>query len=285
MIKWLNKFIPIKKPEIVAEIKEPNTPEWNECIKNLADSVRDKEVISSNPDKAAVIVESRDTPVLYDLLVWMKYILLPCGWEIIVHAGLDNIDKVKEIEGITIKNIGKRNLSINDYNDMCLSKKFWEEIPFENILIFQIDSVLLDGDLTKFLDYDYVGSPWNKDTVTLQFADKITEITFLKGGGASAKKLKNHVTGNGGLSLRRRSGMLKALKIPPYKFVTEDQYFSIRMSGLLNVAPPEVSTDFSTESIYNPTTLGYHKPWGYLSEDELKAIYQRMSLLSNSLSS
>ena len=285
MFLWSNKFTPVKKPEIVLEIKEPNTPKWNECIKKLADSVRDKEVISSNPDKAAVIVEPRDTSVLYDLLVWMKYILLPHGWEIIVYSGINNTEKLQAIGGITLKNIGKKNLSINEYNDMCLSEEFWEEIPFENILIFQIDSVLLDGDLTDFLYYDYVGSPWDKNNVYLQHY--LSELILPKkdSRGLSVKKQIKDITGNGGLSLRRRSGMIKALQTRSYKFITEDQFFSIKMSQVLNVAPPEVSTIFSTESIYNPTAKGYHGPWKYLSEDKMNSIYERMSLLSSSLSS
>jgi hypothetical protein len=285
MFFWSNKFKPEITPEIIQEPKEPNTSEWNECIKKLADSVRDKEVIPSKADKAAVIVEPRDTPVLYDLLVWMKYILLPHGWEIIVYSGLKNTQKLKEIEGITVKNLGKQNLTINEYNDMCLSYDFWNEMPFENILIFQIDSVLLDGDLTEFLKYDYVGSPWNKDNVHLQH--QFTQLTFLNKNsiGMSSKKQTKHITGNGGLSLRRKSGMIRALNVRPWKFINEDQFFSMKRAGTLQIAPPEIATNFSTESIYNPTTLGYHKPWYYLNKDEMDTIYERMRLLSNSLSS
>ena len=285
MFVWSNRFIVTKVPDIVEEPNEPNTREWNECIQKLADSVRDVEVISSKADKAAVIVEPRDTPVLYNLLVWMKYILLPHGWQIIVYSGTNNTEKLREIKGITIKNMGRANLSIKEYNDMCLSKSFWEGMPFENILIFQIDSVLLDGDLTEFLKYDYVGSPWNKNNVYLQHY--FSELTVLNKNhnGISVKKQTKDITGNGGLSLRRRSGMIRGLQARPWKFITEDQFFSMRRSGMLNIAPPEVSTNFGTESIYNPTTKGYHKPWCYLTEDEMKSIYERISLLSNSLSS
>jgi hypothetical protein len=285
MFRWSDKFKPIIKPIIIQEVREPNIPEWNKCIKNLADSVRDKEVIPSKANKAAVIVEPRDTPVLYDLLVWMKYILLPHGWEIIVYSGLNNTQKLKEMEGITVKNMNKHNMSVSEYNNMCLTKKFWEDIPFENILIFQIDSVLLDGDLTAFLKYDYVGSPWKKDCIRLQ--DKFSDMTFFStnSSGAVPKPQKNDMTGNGGLSLRRKSGMIRSLKPPPWKHVYEDQFFSVTRAGMLNIPPPEISTHFSTESIYNPTTLGYHKPWLYLSEDEMNSIYERMRLLSKSLSS
>lgn len=282
---WSNKFKPILTKLLEATPKTSNTPEWNTCIKKLADSIRDKEVVSSKPNKVAVIVEPRDTPVLYDLLVWMKYILLPHGWQIIVYSGTNNTEKLQAIKGITVKNIGKRNISVKEYNDMCLSTSFWEEMPFENILIFQIDSVLLDGDLTEFLEYDYVGSPWDKDNMNLQLY--FSEPTILNKGshGFSSKKQKNHITGNGGLSLRRKSGMIRGLQVRPWKYIPEDQFFSLKRSGIVNVAPPEVSTNFGTESIYNPTTKGYHKPWWYLTEDEMKSIYERISLLSNSLSS
>jgi hypothetical protein len=139
--------------------------------------------------------------------------------------------------------------------------------------------------LVKDLKREVITLISNKDNVYLQH--QFTQFTFLNKNsiGMSSKKQTKDITGNGGLSLRRKSGMIRALNVRPWKFITEDQFFSMKRAGTLKIAPPEIATNFSTESIYNPTTLGYHKPWYYLNKDEMDTIYERMRLLSNSLSS
>lgn len=227
-----------------------NTPEWNECIKNLADSVRNQPITRVTPNKVAVIVEPRDHIVLQDLLIWMVHLLAPYGWHFIVYHGNKNKHIVPLQDVIELRNLGKDNLTIDEYNAMCKSIPFWQSIPYENILIFQTDSVILDANLDRFLPYDYVGAPWR---------DGIVQAYGL-----------TSCVGNGGLSLRRRSAMINCIAATQRRMVTlrkshyyEDMYFSNNPQYKMNIPSKEISGQFSVETIYYENPIGYHKPWHY----------------------
>ena len=91
--------------------------------------------------------------------------------------------------------------------------------------------------LYDFMEYDYVGAPWENGDV-----------------------------GNGGLSLRRRSKMLeiaeKAPYDPPYG---EDMFFSGAM-GMVAVKKPtfEEAKRFSIETVYSEAAFGVHKAWRWM---------------------
>ena len=137
-----------------------NTLPWNDRIQKLAESVT---YISRPPvfDKVAVIIEPRNQPVVENLLIWMVHLLAPHGWKFIFFAGTNNIenitakvDKLCINDIVEIRNLSTENLSIKDYNLLLTSTSFWSSLPFENVLIFQSDTVILDGDLSTFLEYE-----------------------------------------------------------------------------------------------------------------------------------
>lgn len=240
-----------------------NTPEWNACIKNLADSVRNQPITRVTPNKVAVIVEPRDHIVLQDLLIWMVHLLAPHGWHFIVYHGNRNKHIIPFQDIIELRSLGKDNLTIDEYNSMCKSIPFWQSIPYENILIFQTDSVLLDGNLNQFLPYDYVGAPWNDFLV--------------KGYGFTQP------VGNGGLSLRRRTAMIGCLattasKLPSLRKAHwgEDQFFSQHRYYKMNIPPKEIAGQFAVETLYYESTMGYHKPWLYL-RSKMNEIYEHVN--------
>jgi hypothetical protein len=239
-----------------------NRPEWNERIVKLAKKVRG----ISRPiifNKVAVIVEPRILPIVEHLLKWMSYLLVPHGWKFIFYTGTlnnalihDLVNKLSIVDIVEVRQLETENLTLKDYNVLLTSKKFWQDIPFENILIFQTDTVLLDGNLDKFLEYDYVGAPW-KNTFTWLNSDK-------------------DITGNGGLSLRKKSGMLRALEAIPYNNLNEDTYFSIKCKNLLNIAPVDLAMQFSVESVFYNNPKGYHKCWNYISKSEMDSVYKNI---------
>jgi len=251
-----------------------NIPEWNEKIKKLANSVRTDSVIrGSENNRVAIIVEPRNTDVLFDLLHWTVRLLSPHGWKFIVFCGVDNYDAIRtfaddlQISDIfEIRNMAVSNLSIWDYNSRLLSKEFWESIPYEHILIYQTDSVLLDGDLESFLQYDYVGAPFHsKDRFARASTIKYCILTKL-GIQNKIKYIFNDIFGqNGGLSLRRKSAMLKCLDADIDKNAAEDTYFSVRCENLINKPHKDIAKQFSVETIYYDNPKGYHKPWLDLS--------------------
>ena len=240
-----------------------NTPKWNECIKNLADSVRDKPITRVTPNKVAVIIEPRNDVVLQDLLIWMVHLLAPRGWHFIVYHGNQNKDIIPLQDIIELRTLGKDNLTLEEYNSICKSIPFWQSIPYENILIFQSDSVVVDENLDRFLQYDYVGAPW---------ADHFMNYFMLK----------QHV-GNGGLSLRRRSAMLGCLISSQKKLVTlkktlywEDFYFSHHPHYKMNIPSREIAQQFCVETIYYENPIGYHRSWKYLP-DKIDRIYEHIN--------
>jgi hypothetical protein len=250
-----------------------NTPEWNECIELLANSVKDKPIIrGSQPNRVAVILEPRDHPVVYNLLRWTIHLLAPEGWRFIVYVGTNTAEKIQNLvteleveDWVTISHLGRDNLTTKEYSNIFMSPLFWENIPQEHILIFQSDSVLLDGKLDQFLSYDYVGAPWSDYMVHLI-------------------KLPTSV-GNGGLSLRRKSGMLRAInsKFPMSRKMDgypEDLYFAYRRRQLLNIPSAEVAIQFSVEGKFYESPRGYHKPWIYMPEN-MESIYARIKSKTN----
>jgi hypothetical protein len=78
-------------------------------------------------------------------------------------------------------------------------------------LVFQTDSMILNKDrIYDFMNYDYVGAPFNTKFKWLQ---KYPKTDFYN-------------VGNGGLSLRRKSKMMEILLNNKLKNINEDTYFA-----------------------------------------------------------
>jgi hypothetical protein len=138
--------------------------------------------------------------------------------------------------------------TIQDYNILMTSLEFWQDIPFDKVLIFQHDSGLLRKGIQEFFEYDYVGAPW---------------------------KFQEH-GGNGGLSWRSKSAMIECIMQLPWnpRLGNEDVYFSnlLKRMPQYKLAPREVCEKFSCESIYKEGTLGYHAIDKYLTKEECNKI-------------
>lgn len=139
--------------------------------------------------------------------------------------------------------------TLSDYNRLLTSKEFWESVPFDKVLITQMDAEILRHGIEEFIPYDYVGSPW---------------------------KFQEH-GGNGGLSLRSKAAMLKVIETTTYQGESvhgyEDVYFCNQLKSLgMNLAPREVCKKFACETIPEMGTLGVHAIRKYASEDEANKI-------------
>jgi hypothetical protein len=132
------------------------------------------------------------------------------------------------------------------YNQLLTSRKLWRNLPADKVLIFQADSELLKDGVEQFIEWDYVGAPWR----------------FQSAGG------------NGGLSIRSRKAMLKVIDSVAWDGKTnEDVYFCNALHQLgMNLAPREVCSQFSVESIYCEGTVGAHAIDKWLTPDQCKAI-------------
>jgi 3,5-epimerase/4-reductase len=145
---------------------------------------------------------------------------------------------------------------VNLYNNLLLSKSFWEILKGEYVLVYQDDTCIFKDNIEDFLIYDYIGAPWPP----------------------SQEENKNNV-GNGGFSLRNRRKMIDALnfsisdlklsenckgyikdvglQLPP-----EDVFFS---TVLINrgdkVADFDTAKQFSQELVESQDPFGGHNWW------------------------
>ena len=137
----------------------------------------------------AIIIEPRKHKALHFVLDNFLEGLTD-DWSIIVFHGTENEIFIKDIiktfdesyiNRIKLINLKVNNLTIKEYNHLLLNTKFYEFIPTETFLIFQTDTLILNKEkINNFLDYDYVGAPWNHKPFNIDVS-----------------------VGNGGLSLRK----------------------------------------------------------------------------------
>lgn len=134
--------------------------------------------------------------------------------------------------------------TIQDYNDLLVSKNFWEALP-DKVLIFQHDSGLLRHGVEDFLEWDFIGAP--------------------------IKWLPTYM--NGGLSLRSRAAMLRVIEEIPYNGEVEDIWF-VNGCRKLGLKLPDIDTarKFSVETEFNLGSIGYHAPEKYLTPKQVELI-------------
>ena len=212
----------------------------------------------------ALIVEPRQHPAFQFVL---KNFLenLDERWGFIIFHGTENEQWVRDIidsefisdkDRIQLNNLNISNISWKQYNKLCATREFIEQIVTEYFLIFQVDTMISpEGKdiVYEFIGYDYVGAPWLKIPESDNpFDGKI---------------------GNGGLSLRKKSKMLEIIEKLPYPDgIAEDEYFCIYNTLIpLNRPSYEEAQLFSMETVYSPRCFGLHKTWLY-QEDKIEII-------------
>jgi hypothetical protein len=217
----------------------------------------------------AIIVEPREHKAL-DYVLTNFYNNLSDEWQIIVFHGNNNTHYVKNIinkfnkNRIKLINLNVNNLTIPEYCKLFYSKWLYNNIPTETFLVFQTDTLICPQYkhlINDFLKYDYVGAPWGKDMMK--------EIIKVYGG--------KDAVGNGGLSIRKKSKMLKILDKYSTRhkdgwLINEDVFFSIHSK----YKPTSYEArNFSIESVYNDKSFGVHKAYKYVKLDwfpELKLL-------------
>lgn len=141
--------------------------------------------------------------------------------------------------------------SEREYNLLLTSKEFWENIPFDKVLIFQHDSLLLRHGIEDFLQYDFVGAPIFHEHLPMPCM-------------------------NGGLSLRSKSKMLEVIEKIPYDYNlhgNEDIYFCRGIEKIGgNLPTKEGAQSFSVESVFSLGSLGCHAIDKYLTPEQCELI-------------
>lgn len=130
------------------------------------------------------------------------------------------------------------------YNALFLSLDFWKcTIGSNKIIVFQTDAILCknsDYTLSNFIDYDYIGSAWNRKR----------PVGMIANGG------------NGGLSIRDWDKTCEVLKRFPSDNwpAGEDGYFAFHMELIgAKVADISSSRKFGTQIDFMEKSFGGHK--------------------------
>jgi len=256
-----NKFNINNKLNLLNKLQYRNICENNiDLIKKiiiLYDNKNDHNIFKN--DKETVLIEFRILNHL-EYLIRNMLIKLP-NWKHTIVCGNINYNFInKIIKDIPINiNIIKLNIddcSQNIYNNLLLTKEFWNRFEGKKLLLYQEDSFIFHAKtLDNYLKYDYVGAPW-----LLEQNDNLLGV------------------GNGGFSLRSKELMLNVLgKIDINKFIPntstleyiksvnlskcpEDVYFSksIIDNKLGNIPNREISKEFSQERVKSLNPIGGH---------------------------
>jgi hypothetical protein len=240
------------------------------CISQMEDIRNiDLKNISQNTIYEAVFIDFR-------ILPHTEYIIRNCidkldsSWSHTIVCGNDNYDFFKNMcdkihPNIKIIQLNMSNVTHNMYNNLLLTKEFWNLFNGEYLLIYQSDSLIFKNNIDEFLMYDYIGSPYNKNCNVILAKEQV---------------------GNGGLSYRTKSVMLKTLDTIDIKAdiysnqakqytktydldnFPEDVYFSqnIQNYNLGIVASYEIAKTFSMDTVYSEDCFGMHCMWHSCSD-------------------
>lgn len=215
---------------------------WNEYLDKLKNKFKNySPKIYPNTEYTAVIVEPRNHVDLEIVIKNVMYFLNETNsdikWGLHIFHGNKNKKLIEEItnkwKGVKLTNILFHNLTSHEYNDWIRTKKFWNQITTQNVLMFQTDSCLLRHGIEEFLEWEYIGAPW-------------------------IKSKEGKYVGNGGLSFRKKEKMIDIIEKNFYiDYINEDIYFCKYVD---NLPPSFLAKQFSVENVYYENPLGIHQP-------------------------
>lgn len=198
--------------------------------------------------KVAVLVETRDS---YFLPLVIKNFCSILGEDWNFHLFINS--KVQQYLSIELPHFQYRMTPLYEdrirpeqYSFLLRQRRFWEEIPEENILIFQTDCLMLRPIPPWAEEYDMIGAP----------CGMISD---------------NRCTYNGGFSLRKRTAMLEVTLVDEEQNQKEtrpeDVFFTEELWKQQIYTLPSVHTafQFATESVYSTHCIGIHGTDKYYS--------------------
>ncbi|CAF3191166.1 unnamed protein product, partial [Rotaria sp. Silwood2] len=200
----------------------------------------------------AILVEFRTTDKIISVVHNVNH-HIPSTWPIQIFHGKSNENFIKNSTLLPLIISGKIFLTLMEKvydksrtNSLLTDAKFWKQVRGEKILLFQIDSIMCSNSphkITDYLQYDYVGAPWDPSWYR---ADR------------------RYLVGNGGFSLRSRRKILELISLIPYDLQKpEDVWYAQNLHRVnASVAPVNIAKTFSVESVYYERPVGIHRfPW------------------------
>jgi len=219
-------------------------------------------IIYINNQYTAVIIEPRITD-LFELVLDNFYSKLDNRWNFIIFSTNNNnnflIDLInnkfyKEKSRTKIINLNTDNLNYDNYSKILIDKRLYDYIPTEYFLIFQLDSLLSEtryNDIYNYMNHDYIGAlcTYNNDAY-------------------------NYTVGCGGLSIRKKSKMLKIINDTNYHNQNNHQPEDVFFFNYPNIRKASIkeANDFCSGMIFSENPVGMHQTFRYISEEELNIL-------------
>jgi hypothetical protein len=284
--KQLNNFCKVYKIN-KNEIKSNDKVRYRfECFKyNNMIKYIDIPDIHLDCNYEAVLIEYRQFPHV-DFLIRNAILKLGSNWSYTIVCGNKNYDFMKNIatkisNNIKVIKTNYDNLIPDEYNLLLTSIDFWNLFTGNKILIYQEDSFIFKSNIEEFIEWDFIGAPWPKNTNDTP-----------------------NCVGNGGISLRTKQIMIDIINKISIKNTSinestkiymkqnnltncpEDVYFSLNMQkfNIGRVADFDTAFKFSTESLNNPNSFAGHNFW--ISDPSwLKRVQKNLNLFTYSSNS
>lgn len=218
----------------------------------VPDRVPDRE-----PDRALLIVETR--PLFFLPHVVATAVRTHPGWAVYV-AGTPAVHALLASQCVDYEHVHRITLDTSprmttqQYSRLMLTRRVWEVIHEEHVLVFQSDCVLVRSCPDELLTYDFVGA----------VCGSLDKDRFIM---------------NGGLSLRRRSAMLRAIDMLQKHPRLHNEPEDVAVCEVMRAHPREFTVPsleecdaFAIESRGDPNTaVGMHGTDKYYAPPELVA--------------
>ena len=174
---------------------------------------------------------------------------------------------------------GTRLTEPSSFNALLKKPKFWQQMPYEALLIIQTDALLSRPLDPFFFQFPYLGAPFLPRQHSEYFERRRSDgriSGFFKIDtpihGSPNPEIYPHLHGNGGLSIRKRNVMFEICErwgsSSPEEEL-EDVFFSRHVAQIATVPPLEIAQAFATETTYNRTAIGSHSCWKFLTSADL----------------
>ena len=178
--------------------------QWREFCKNnfkYLELFKDNIKKTKSKDIAMVFIEFRSLPTNNFVILNNLIKLGDIKCYIVCGSNDNSFNYFKDYKNVKIVKLNVDNVDVDYYNNLLLSKDFWNNFNEEHLLICQEDSIIFNSKfkLIDFIYYDYIGAPWPK----------------------TQKENINNV-GNGGFSFRKKSKMLEVLQLE-----NKEQYLNL----------------------------------------------------------
>lgn len=193
--------------------------------------------LPAQADKIALIIEDRQHFALEYIIKNVLY-HLGHGWGlVVVHTQTNEVyvhERLTSIKNVTFVKFDVDYISIDLLNKYLKNTSSWA-FTAEKVLFFQTDSLLLHGNITNFLEYDYIGAPWHLENERWSMMQNAIPTGV----------------GNGGLSLRSTAAMRKIAREFGHLSPTsenEDLFFVKHMQNSAYRLPSRaIAYDFALE--------------------------------------